>query len=388
MPDKPIYLDYAATTPLDPEVLAAMQPYFALEFGNPASVHRYGQAAEQAVERARETVAGQLHAEADEIVFTGGGTEANNLAIRGAALAARAATGANHLVATPVEHPSVLETCRQLADHLGFELTLLPVDEFGQVQPQAVLQALRPTTAVVSIICASNEVGTLQPIAQIAAVLRGRGVVFHTDAVQAAGPMALDVEALGIDLLTIGAHKFYGPKGAGALVVRRGTRLLPTQTGGAHEHGLRAGTPNVAYIVGLAEALHRAGAARPARVAHCRRLRDRLIREVLERIPDAHLTGHPDQRLPNHASFVFDGVNGHDLLTHLDVAGFACSSGSACKTGDPRPSEGLLAMGIDPDRALGSLRVTVGAPTTDAEVDRFLDALPQAVARLRALELV
>jgi cysteine desulfurase len=381
----PLYLDHAATTPVDARVLDAMRPYFDVEFGNPSSFHRWGQQAERAVELARRNVAEVLNCHPAEIVFTGCGSEADNLAVRGAALAEREARGANHLVTSPIEHAAVLSTMRQLRDHFGFELTVLPVDEFGRVDPAAVDKALRPDTALVSVMYASNEIGTIQPIADIAAVCRARGVRFHTDAVQAASQLDVDVQRLGVDYLALGAHKFYGPKGVGALYVREGSPLLPTQTGGSHEHGLRAGTQNVPYIVGLAEALRLTRAERETHNRLFRTLRDQTIRRVLKAIPDSILTGHAQDRLPNHASFAFRGVDGNELLMYLDLAGIAASSGSACKSGDPEPSEVLLALGLAREWALGSLRLTLGRATAPGDIDRLLDVLPASIHKLRVL---
>ncbi len=380
----PIYMDYAATTPVDPRVVEAMLPYFTQHFGNPSSVHAFGQRAEHALERARETVAQVLACSPNAIVFTSGGSEADNLALRGIALAERERRGARHLITTPVEHEAVLATCHQLRDHFGFDLTVLPVDRFGQVRPEAVAAALRDDTAVVAVIYGNNEIGTINPIAEIAAIARARGVAVHVDAVQAAGQLPLDVSKLGVTTMALGAHKAYGPKGVGALYVEPGTSLVPTQTGGAHERGLRAGTPNVPLIVGLASALQITAAERDVHNARFTALRDRLIAGVLEAIPNSLLTGHPSERLPNHASFALEGVDGNSLLMHLDLAGIAASSGSACKTGDPRPSSVLLACGLAPEWAAGSLRLTVGRATTADDVERVLVTLPGVVARLRA----
>ena len=381
----PIYLDHAATTPVDPRVLEAMLPYFSTDYGNPSSVHHFGRQAEKGLEHARRSVAGVLNCAPDEIIFTGCGSESDNLAVRGGALAAREQRGANHIVTTPIEHPAVLATARQLRDHFGFELTELPVDHEGRVNPDDVARALRPDTALVSVMYANNEIGTVEPVAEIAAVCRERGVPFHTDAVQAASQLDVDVQKLGVSTMAIGAHKFYGPKGVGALYIRKGSPLLPTQTGGSHEHGLRAGTQNVPYVVGLAEALKITVAERetPSGNAKFRALRERIIEGVLNAIPDSALTGHRTARLPNHASFVFKGIDGNELLMHLDLAGIAASSGSACKTGDPTPSEVLLALGLTPEWALGSLRLTVGRQTTGAHVDRLLEALPGIVKKMR-----
>lgn len=379
-----IYLDYAATTPVDERVLAVMLPYFRDLFGNSSSVHLYGQQAEAALEEARQTVAGLLHSNSDEVVFTACGTESDNLALRGAALA-QAEQGRRHILISPVEHHAVLHTARQLADLFGFDLQELPVDAYGRVDPQDVQAALRPTTALVSVIYANNEIGTINPIAEIGRICRQAGVIFHSDAVQAAAYLPMNVEVDQVDLLALGAHKFYGPKGAGALYVRQGTTLVPVLTGGKQEGGLRAGTQNTPYIAGLAEAFKLTQENISQRARQLIPLRDRLIGAVLGEIPRSRLTGHPDERLPNHASFVFEDVDGNTLLQMLDVAGFACSSGSACKTGSPQPSEVLTALGLSPAWALGSLRITLGQVTTPDQIEAFLRVLPGAVARARAL---
>lgn len=378
-----VYLDYAATTPVDPRVVAVMQPYFSELFGNPSSVHTFGQQAESALEGARETVAGLLNCSSDEVIFTSCGSESDNLALRGAALAARQQRGANHLLISPVEHHAVSHTAEQLRDLHGFELEYLPVDSHGVVHPAEVSRRLRADTAVVSVMYANNEIGTINPIGKIGALCRDKAVPFHTDAVQAAGLLSVDVEDLQVDLMSIGAHKFYGPKGVGVLYRRKGTPILPTQTGGAQEFGLRAGTHNIPYIMGMAEAFRLAQEERLQRTQILQPLRDALIGRILEEIPDTRLTGHPAQRLPNHASFVFHGADGNALLALLDVAGFACSSGSACKTGSPEPSEVLIALGLDRNWALGSLRVTLGTHTTAADIEAFLSVLPAAVAKSR-----
>lgn len=383
---KRVYLDYAATTPLDSLILESMLPYFSEDFGNPSSVHGFGQRAEAALEDARQRMAELLNASPDEIIFTSGGTESDNLALRGAALAAREQRGASHILISPVEHDAIAKTAAQLAEKFGFEVEHLPVDEFGMAHPDEVASRLRPETALVSIILGNNEIGTINPISQIAAICRERGVLLHSDAVQSGAYLQLDAQKLGIDLLSIGAHKFYGPKGVGVLYVRGGTLVITTQTGGGHESGRRAGTPNVAYIVGMAKAFELAQSELNQRTARLSKVRDRIVERVLASIPDSRLTGHPEHRLANHASFVFKGVDGNALLMLLDDAGFACSSGSACKTGDPEPSEVLLALGLTPEWALGSLRVTLGVQTTDEDVDAFLAALPQLVEKARSLE--
>ena len=379
------YFDYAATTPVDSRVLEAMLPYFTEKFGNPSSVHRYGQRAEAAVETARETVAAGLHCRPDEIVFTSCGTESDNLAIRGAAMARRASTGANRIITSRAEHHAVSKTAGQLEKYYGFQVDWLELDEYGMVSPEAVEQAIRPETALVSVMAANNEIGTLNPVAEIATVCRAHAVPIHSDAVQAAAYLPLDLQDLGVDLLALGAHKFYGPKGIGALYVRNGTALLPSQTGGGQEHALRAGTQNVPYIVGLAEAFRLTVAERDRRAAHVLPLRDQIIGRVLEAVPDARLTGHPEVRLPNHASFAFKDMDGNLLLTLLDSAGFACSSGSACKTGNPEPSEVMAAIGLPPQWGLGSLRITLGKDSTAAQVEAFLDVLPGLVEKARDL---
>jgi cysteine desulfurase len=380
-----IYLDFAATTPVDARVLQAMLPYFSEIFGNSSSVHTYGQQAEAALEQARETVARGLNCQPKEVIFTSCGSESDNLALRGAAFAARKQRDADHILISPVEHHAVLRTAQQLARQHGFELEYLPVDETGQVDPQDVAARLRRSTALVSVMYANNEIGTINPIAEIGALCRQRGIAFHTDAVQAAAYLPVDTGELNVDLLALGAHKFYGPKGVGALYLRQGTPILPVLTGGSQEAGLRAGTHNIPYIVGFAESFRLANEERQARTAHLLPLRDAIIGRVLEEIPAARLTGHLTERLPNHASFVFEGVDGNALLMALDVEGFACSSGSACKTGDPEPSEVLTALGLSRELALGSLRVTLGTSTTPGEVDAFLSALPGIVARVRNL---
>jgi len=383
--DKMVYLDNAATTPVDPRVVEAMLPYFNQAFGNPSSIHRYGQQAEEAIENARDCLAGLLNCRPSEIVFTACGSESDNLALRGVAFAARQQRGADHLLISPVEHHAVSHTALQLADLHGFSLEWLPVDEYGLVDPDEVHARLRANTALVSVIYANNEIGTVNPISEIGEVCRQQGVPFHTDAVQAGAYLDLDVEALNVDLLSIGAHKFYGPKGVGALYVRNGTPLLPVQTGGSQESGRRAGTSNVPLIIGMAKALELVHLERQAIIERVLPLRDLVIKTVLAGIPDSRLTGHPTYRLPNHASIVFKGADSNSLLMYLDLKGFACSSGSACKTGNPEPSEVLLALGLPVEWALGSLRITSGAHTTPAEIEAFLSVLPDGVVKARSL---
>jgi cysteine desulfurase len=385
--ERHVYLDHAATTPLDERVLSAMVPYFTKHFGNPSSIHSWGQQAEGAVENARRVVAEVLGCYSQEIIFTSGGSESDNQAIRGAAFAERESRGATRILTTPVEHPAVLKTAEDLAARFGFRLDLLPVDKNGRVNPGDLVERITPETAVVSVIYGNNEIGTINPIRELGAICRERGVPFHTDAVQAASQLLLHVDSLNVDLMSIGAHKFYGPKGVGALYMRNGTRLAALQTGGGQERGLRAGTHNVPLIVGLAEALRITHEERASLAARFRLLRERIVAGVLETVPEAKLTGNPRDRLPNHASFVFRGIDANSLLAALDIAGFACSSGSACKTGDPEPSPVLTAIGFSTDWSLGSLRVTVGRATTSEDVEAFLEALPAIVRRVRAASL-
>jgi cysteine desulfurase len=379
-----VYLDYAATTPVDPRVMEAMRPYFSETFGNPSSIHRYGQRAEAAVESAREKVAAALNCRPDEVVFTSCGSESDNLALRGAMLAAQG-NGRRWLLTSRAEHPAVSRTAEQLERDYGTLLEWLPVDQYGRVTPESMQHAACDATVIASVMYSNNEIGTVNPVRELAEAAHGHGVLFHTDAVQAAAYLDVDVQKLGVDLMSLGGHKFYGPKGVGALYVRKGTPLAPALTGGGQEGGLRAGTHNVPLIVGFAEALRLAVEEREARNAHVRPLRDHVIGSVLESIPDSQLTGDPDNRAPNHASFVFKDVDGNLLLQLLDDAGFACSSGSACKTGDPEPSEVVTSLGLPREWALGSLRVTLGMPTTAGEVEAFLAALPDLVEKARGL---
>jgi cysteine desulfurase len=381
-----VYLDYSATTPVDSRVVEAMAPYFSVTFGNPSSVHRYGQVAEAAVDSARETVASILNCRPDEIIFTSCGSESDNLAIRGAAYAMREQTGAKWILASRAEHPAVTKTLLHLEKYEGFQIEWLDVDEDGMITPKAVAKAICESTAIVSVMYANNEIGTINPIKEIAEICRANNILFHTDAVQAAAYLPLDVQALGVDMMALGAHKFYGPKGVGALYVRKGTPLVSHLTGGGQEFSLRAGTQNVPYIVGFAEALRLTNEERDQRVTHVLPLRDQVIGTVLETIPDARLTGHPGSRLPHHASFAFKDVDGNLLLTLLDAAGFACSSGSACKTGNPEPSEVINAIGLSREWGLGSLRVTLGIQTTPADVAAFLCVLPELVEKARTLK--
>lgn len=377
-----IYLDHSATTPVAPQVVAAMLPYWTEQWGNPSSLYGLGRRAAAALEEARGRCAQALNCQPAEIVFTSCGTESDNLALRGVVLAA-AARGKRHIITTPIEHHAVLHTAADLAEHFDFDVTYVPVDRTGRVAPEAIAAALRPDTALISVMYANNEVGTVQPLAAIGALARHHNVPFHTDAVQAGGILPLDVAALNVDLLALSAHKFYGPKGIGLLYVRKGIRLLPTQTGGSQERGRRSGTENIPYIVGMAQALELAQAVRVAEMVRLTALRQRLWAGLQARIPDIELTGHPTERLPGHLSLIVRGVEAQQLLIALDLAGVAASSGSACASGAPTPSHVLTAMGYAPNDALGALRLTLGRENTEADVDFVIEKLPQIVRRIR-----
>jgi cysteine desulfurase len=370
-----IYLDHAATTPLHPAVLDAMLPHLTEHYGNPSSIHARGRRARQALDEARESIARRLGATPREIVFTSGGSEADNLAIKGIAWAMSAR--GRHLITSSVEHHAVLHAC-QVLERSGFEITYLPVDRYGRVNPADVADAITDRTTLVSVMYANNEVGTVQPIAEIAALCRGAGVRFHTDAVQAAGHLPLDVDELGVDLLTLSAHKIYGPKGVGALYLRRGIALLPQVQGGSQERQRRAGTENVAGAAGLAAALELVARAESA----VGQLRDALV-DGMTAIEGVTLTGHPSERLPGSASFLVERVDGGDLVAALDLEGIEVSTGSACTSGSTEPSHVLLAMGIEPHDAAGSLRMTLGAGTTQAQIERTVEVARAVIRRLR-----
>ena len=383
-----IYFDHAGTTAMDQRVLEAMLPYFTQLYGNASSVHTVGQEARYALDGARERVARVLNCRNREIVFTSGGTESDNAAIQGAATALEE-TG-RHVITASTEHHAVLHAC-QVLENRGWEVTYLPVDDFGQVDPQQVYNAITNETTVVSVMYANNEIGTINPIADISAAVKTRAaefnrtIVMHTDAVQAAGYLDLDVRKLGVDMLTLSGHKFYGPKGVGVLFIRRGVPFLPLITGGGQERERRSGTENVAGIVGLAVALELADSERDAIGARCLALRDRIIAEISRRIPNCVLNGHPTERLPNNVNFSFAGVEGEPVLLGLDLQGIAASSGSACSSGSLEPSHVLLALGQTADVARGSLRITLGKDNNDSQVDRLLDVLVGLVDDLRAL---
>ena len=375
----PIYLDYNATTPVDPEVAEAMRPYFTEHFGNPSSAHAYGQQARDSVDWVRTQVAASLGCSADEVVFTGGGSESNNLAIKGIAFANR--ERGRHIITSSVEHPAVLATCQYLEARHGFAVTYLPVGRAGRVDPDDVERAIRPDTILITIMAANNETGTLQPVAEIGALARRAGIAMHTDAAQVVGKAPVDVEALQVDLLTVVGHKLYAPKGIGALYVRRGVRLDSLVHGAGHEGGRRAGTENVPYIVGLGKACAIARARCTEEPARLAALRDRLYAALQSRLGEMPLNGHPQLRLPNALNVSFPGVAGYELLeTAREVA---ASTGSACHAGTPEPSPVLKAMGMSDDVAVGAVRLSLGRWTTPEEVDLAADMLAAAAVRLR-----
>jgi cysteine desulfurase len=379
---KPVYFDYAATTPCAPEVVAAMLPYFSDRFGNPSSMHAFGQETKGAVEEAREGIAAFLGAAPGEIVFTSGGTESNNMAVKGVAYARRGK--GNHIITSPIEHHAVLEPCHFLEKE-GFEVTILPVDGDGLVDPDDVRRAVTDKTVLISIMHANNEIGTIQPIAEIGKIARERGVYFHTDAVQTLGHLPFTVNDLNVDLLSASAHKLYGPKGIGLLYVRKGTRLTPFMHGGEQENRRRASTHNVPGIVGFGKAVEMAQASLEKEVRDLTAWRDKLIRGFQEKMDQVKLNGHPTQRLPNNVNISIAHVEGEGMLLSLDMLGIACSTGSACSSASLAPSHVLMAIGLPHELAHGSLRFSMGRPTTAADVDRLLEVLPPVVAKLRAM---
>jgi cysteine desulfurase len=375
------YLDYAATTPVDPRVVAAMQPYFSQRFGNAGSVHQFGQAARAAVDEARAAVARLIGADPAEIVFTSGATEANTTAILGAVWASQHATP--HVITAATEHHAVLEPCRWLAER-GAAVTVLPVDGYGLVDPDAVRRALRPQTALITIMHGNNEIGTLGPVAEVAAIARDAGVLFHTDATQSAGIVPIDVRALGVDLLSLSAHKRYGPKGVGALYIRRGVTLPPLLRGGSQERGRRAGTENTPGIVGFGVAAALAQAAMADEAARIAALRDRLA-AGLAALPGARLNGHPTRRLPGIVNVSFADADSESLLLALDLEGFAASSGSACTSGTLEPSHVIAALGVPAAYAAGTVRFSLGRWSTEDDVDALLDVFPRILASVRTV---
>ncbi len=379
--DRVIYLDHAATTPTDPRVVEAKLPYFSESYGNASSIYALGRAAHKALDEAREQIAAILGCRPTELIFTGCGSESDNLAIKGVAQASQ--KKGTHIITSAIEHHAVLHTCQYL-EKFGYEITYLPVDSYGRVDPADVARAITDRTILVSIMYVNNEVGTIQPISDISQICRARRVPFHTDAVQAGGALDLDVNRLGVDLLSLSAHKFYGPKGVGILYLRQGTRILSQMQGGSQERNRRAGTENVPGIVGAGEALRLAYAELETTNARLCALRDQLIKR-LGTIPGAHLTGHPTERLPNNASFCFERIEGESVLLNLDLLGFAASSGSACTSASLDPSHVLLAMGIPTELAHGSLRLTLGKENTQEDVDSITQALPGIIEQLRSL---
>ncbi|MFH0768375.1 MAG: cysteine desulfurase NifS [Chloroflexota bacterium] len=379
---KRVYLDYAATTPTHPDVVKAMLPYFTEMFGNPSSIYSYGQEAKGAIEEARSKIAGFIGARDEEIVFTGGGTEADNFAIKGIAFANE--SKGNHIITSSVEHHAVLETCKFLARR-GFSVTYLPVDKYGLVNPQDVKNAISNKTILVSVMHANNEMGTIEPIAEIGKIAKESGIYFHTDAVQTVGHIPVDVNSLGVDLLATSAHKIYGPKGVGALYIREGTKIIPFIHGGEQERGRRASTENVAGIVGFGKAVELASQEIGEESGRLGQLRDKLINGLQERIDHIHLNGHSKIRLPNNVNISIDYVEGESMCLNLDLEGICASTGSACSSSSLEPSHVLLAMGLPPEHAHGSLRFSLGKWTTEEEINRVLEVLPRIVAKLRAM---
>ncbi len=379
-----VYLDHSATTPTDPRVVQKMMPYWTELFGNPSSLHDAGKAAADALNACRAAAAAILNCSEAEIIFTSGGTEANNLALRGVAHAVRERGRGRHIVTTAVEHHAVLDVANELALE-GFDITLLPVDRYGRVTPQQVIDALRDDTILVSVIYANNEVGTINPIAEIGAELKKRRVRFHIDAVQAAGLLPLDTKALNVDMLTLSGHKFYGPKGVGILYARRALPIKAEISGGGQQMHRRSGTEPIPLIVGITEALTLAEQSRVQTVQKLIPLRDALVRAILELVPEAQLTGHPAERLAGHTSFALRGLNGDSILLDLNEVGFGASGGSACTTGQQEPSHVLLAMGVEQDRLIGQMRFVLGKDTTSQQLDRFLYHLRAIVERHRAM---
>ena len=380
--NKKIYLDYAATTPVDPRVLKAMLPYFSVTFGNTMSLHSFGQEAKAALEESRAIVADLINAKPNEIIFTSSATESNNLALKGVAFANK--NKGRHIIISQIEHACVRETAKWLETQ-GFEVTRIKVDEYGLVSPEDVKKAIKKETILVSIIHASNEIGTIQPIEEIGRICKERGVYFHTDAVQSFGKIPIDVNKMNIDLLTASSHKMYGPKGAACLFVREGVKIEPILHGGGHEFGLRSSTVNVAAIVGFAKACEICKKEMKKEAERLTKLRDKLIKGVLEKIPGSRLNGHPKMRLPNNANFSFKGVEGEAIVIQLDLLGIAGSTGSACASAKLEPSPILLAIGLKPEQAHGSLRLTLGRWTKEKDIEYVLKVLPKVIKNLRKI---
>lgn len=377
-----VYFDHSATTATAPEVASQMVEYMRNTFGNPSSVHAFGREAKKAVIHARKQVADLIGANPEEILFTSGGTEGDNMALRGIAEANK--KRGKHIITTQIEHHAILHTCEALEKE-GYRVTYLPVDEYARINPQDVADAICDDTILISVMFANNEVGTIQPIAEIGKIAKEKGIYFHTDAVQAVGNYPIDVNEYGIDLLTISSHKFHGPKGIGALYIRKGVRIKPILFGGAQEKTLRPGTENTPGIVGLGKAAELAQAELTDKINRVQKLRDKLIAGITERIPEAKLNGHPTLRMPGNVNFSFRHIEGESLLLNLDIKGIAASSGSACTSGSLDPSHVLLAMGITHEIAHGSLRLSLGRENTEEDVDYCLEVLPEIVARLRSM---
>lgn len=382
MSDRTIYFDHAATTPVRTEVIEAMLPYFNQKFGNPSSIYSLGRDSKKAIEEAREKVAKAIGAQPREIFFTGSGTEADNWAVKGVAYANR--QKGKHIITTAIEHHAVLHTCQYLESD-GFEVTYLPVDSDGLITVEQVRAAIRPDTILVTIMFANNEIGTIQPIAEIGKVVKEKGIYFHTDAVQAIGSVAINVADMNIDLLSLSSHKFYGPKGIGALYIKKGVKITSFLHGGAQERGRRASTENVAAIVGLAKALELAVENLDQYVKKMLSLRERTINEIQKQIPFIKLNGHREKRLPGNVNFSFEFIEGESLLLMLDMKGIAASSGSACTSGSLDPSHVLLAIGLAHEIAHGSLRITFGEENCDIDIDNLMEVLPVIVQRLREM---
>lgn len=378
---KQIYLDYAATTPTHPDVVEAMKPYYSEIFGNPSSIHSFGQEAKAAVESAREQVAALIKAKPGEIVFTSGGTESDNFAIKGVAFANK--NKGNHIITSRIEHHAVLSTCDFLKT-LGFEITIVPVDEFGMVDPKEIRKAITDKTILISVMHANNEIGTIQPIEEIGRLAKEKKVYFHTDAVQTAGALPIDVDKLNVDLLSMSAHKLYGPKGVGAIYIRKGTKMVPFMHGGGQEKNRRGSTENVPGIVGFGKAAGLAALEMAQRTAHLIPLRDKLI-TGLSKIEHIYFNGHPEKRLPNNVNFCFQFVEGESMLLNLDMEGIAASTGSACSSATLEPSHVLLSIGRPHEIAHGSIRFTLGRLTTAEDIDYVLDVFPKIVAKLRKM---
>ena len=375
-----MYFDHGATAPMLPEVVEAMRPYFSDKCGNASSIHSFGREARKAVNEGRESIARLLNADPSEIVFTSGGTESDNLAVKGSAMHGRRKGG--HIITSAVEHPAVLEPCAYL-EELGFEVTKVPISSDALIDPEAVRKAIREDTVLISIMMANSEVGTLQPVEEIGNIAKDNGVLFHTDAVQAAGKIQIDLDKLGIDMLSVSSHKMHGPKGIGALFVRKGTGIDPILHGGGHERGLRSSTENVPGIVGFGTAAEMARRDMDKVSASMRTLRDGIVKRVLADIPNSYLNGHPTKRLAGNAHFRFDYIEGEGLVLGLDMLGIAASTGSACSTGSLEPSHVLIAMGLRHEQANGSLRITLGRENNHEEASYFTEVLPGVVSKLR-----